>query len=91
MISEATHQQQSWGPCSWAQMERANPSLFDLRASRSWAQMPHVREPQSGVSHPAPWNAAAERTDQLQRPLFAAMEAGGPVITATQLQPCVRA
>lgn len=51
--------------------------------------MPHVREPQSGVFHPAPWNAAAERADQLQRPLFAAIEAGGPVITATQLQPCV--
>lgn len=77
------------GSCSWAQMGTANLSLFDLIASCSQAQMPHVREPQSGVFHPASWNAAAERTDQLQRPLFAAIEAGGPVITATQLQPCV--
>lgn len=40
---------------------------------------------------PALWNAAAETADQMQRPLFAAIEAGGPVITAPQLQPCARA
>lgn len=68
-------------------METANLCLFDLIASLSRAQMPPVREPQSGVFRPAPWNAAAERTDQMQRPLFAAIEAGGPVITALNYSP----
>lgn len=49
--------------------------------------MPHVREPLRGVCHPALQNAAAETADQMQRPLFAANEAGGPVITALNYSP----